>query len=72
VWACGEGQTDRHTDACDQYTFCVVYDSHEMQLSSPEHTGRPMQLTTFSDTQQRCPLTGIKECCVSQTSPQWG
>jgi len=33
VWACGEGQTDNtnsHTDALDQYTFRVVYDSREM------------------------------------------
>jgi len=36
VWAYGEGQTDRqtrthtHTDARDQYTFRVVYDSREM------------------------------------------
>jgi len=32
VWACGEGQTDRHIDARDQYTstFRVVYDSREM------------------------------------------
>jgi len=22
--------TDRHTDAHDQYTFCVIYDSNEM------------------------------------------
>jgi len=26
----GEGQTDTHTDARDQCTFRVVYDSHEM------------------------------------------
>jgi len=34
VWACGQGQTDRHTqtDARDQYTFRVVYDSSAMQL----------------------------------------
>jgi len=43
MWACGRGQTDRqtdrqtdtqthrHTDASDQYTFRVVYDSREMQ-----------------------------------------
>jgi len=34
VWECGEGQTDkhteRHTDAGDQYTCRVVYDSREM------------------------------------------
>ena len=34
VWECGEGRTDRHTDthtdARDQYTFRVVYDSREM------------------------------------------
>jgi len=30
VWKCGEGQTNRHTDARDQYTFRVVFDSHEM------------------------------------------
>jgi len=23
-------QTDRHTDACDHNTFCVVYDSRKM------------------------------------------
>jgi len=27
VWAYGRGQTDRHVDARDHYTFCVVYDS---------------------------------------------
>jgi len=26
-------QTDRHTDACDQYTFRIIYDSHEMHLT---------------------------------------
>ena len=37
VWECGDGQTDRqmdrytHTDKHDQYTFRVIYDSHEMQ-----------------------------------------
>jgi len=34
MWECGDGQTGRHTDtqtdAREQYTFCVVYDSHEM------------------------------------------
>ena len=30
VWECGEGQTDRHTDGRDQYTFRVVCDSREM------------------------------------------
>ena len=34
VWACGRGQTDtyadRHTDARDHDTFCVVYDSRKM------------------------------------------
>jgi len=38
VWACGRGQTDRHTDgqtdthtdARDHNTFRVVYDSREM------------------------------------------
>jgi len=30
VWACGRGQTDRHTDARDHNTFLVVYDSREM------------------------------------------
>ena len=30
MWACGRGQID--TDARDHYTFCVVYDSREMQL----------------------------------------
>ena len=30
VWACGRGQTDRHTDARDHNTFLVVYDSGEM------------------------------------------
>jgi len=30
VLECSEGQTDRHTDAGDQYTFRVVYDSREM------------------------------------------
>ena len=28
VWECGRGQT--HTDARDQYTFCVVYDARKM------------------------------------------
>jgi len=33
VWACSEGQTHRHTDVRDHYTFRVVYvyDSREMQ-----------------------------------------
>jgi len=31
-WDCNDGQTDRHTEARDQYTFRVVYDSREMQL----------------------------------------
>jgi len=30
VWAYGRGQTDRHTDARDHNTFCVVYDSRKM------------------------------------------
>jgi len=36
VWAYGLGQTDtqtqtdRHTDARDHKTFCVVYDSRKM------------------------------------------
>jgi len=30
VWAYGRGQTDRQTDARDNDTFCVVYDSHKM------------------------------------------
>jgi len=30
VWECGEGQTDRHTDGCDQYTFHFGYASREM------------------------------------------
>jgi len=30
VWACGHGQTDTQTDAHDQYTFCIVYNSCEM------------------------------------------
>jgi len=30
VWAYGRGQTDRHTDAGDHNTFCVVYDSRKM------------------------------------------
>jgi len=30
VWECGERQTDRHTDSCDQYTFRLGYDSCEM------------------------------------------
>jgi len=30
VWECGEGQTDRQTDPCDQYTFCLGYVSCEM------------------------------------------
>jgi len=25
VWAYGRGQTDKHTDARDHNTFCVVY-----------------------------------------------
>jgi len=31
VWECGDGQTHTHTqtDARDQYTFIVVYDSRE-------------------------------------------
>ena len=29
-WACGHGQTHRHTDARDHNTFRVVYDSREM------------------------------------------
>jgi len=28
VWKCRKAQTDTHVR--DQYTFCVVYDSHEM------------------------------------------
>jgi len=36
MWEFGEGQTHRHTDtqtdARDQYTFRVVYDSREMEL----------------------------------------
>ena len=30
VWAYGRGQADRHTDARDDNTFLVVYDSREM------------------------------------------
>jgi len=32
AWACGRGQTDRHThtDARDHNTFRVIYDSREM------------------------------------------
>jgi len=30
VWECGEGQTDRHTDGCDQYAFRRGYTSHKM------------------------------------------
>jgi len=30
VWGCGRGQTHRHADARDQYTFGVVYDLREM------------------------------------------
>jgi len=30
VWECGEGQTDRHTDGRDQYTFCLGFASREM------------------------------------------
>jgi len=30
VWAYGRGQTDRHTDAREHSTFCVVYDSRKM------------------------------------------
>jgi len=30
VWAYGRRQTDRHTDARDHKTFCVVYDSRKM------------------------------------------
>jgi len=30
MWACGRGQTDRHTDARDHNTFRVVYDAREM------------------------------------------
>ena len=30
VWAFGRGQSHRQTDARDQYTFRVVYDSREM------------------------------------------
>jgi len=30
VWMCGRGHTDRHTDAGDNNTFRVVYDSREM------------------------------------------
>jgi len=30
VWECGEGQTDRHTDSRDHYTFRFRYASHEM------------------------------------------
>jgi len=30
VWAYGRGQTDRHTDARDHNTFCVVYDSRKI------------------------------------------
>jgi len=31
LWECGEEQTRRHThtDACDQYTFCLAYGSRE-------------------------------------------
>jgi len=28
LWACGRGQTDRHTDARDHNTFPVVYATH--------------------------------------------
>jgi len=31
VLAYGRGQTDRHTDARDHNTFCIVYDSRKMQ-----------------------------------------
>jgi len=30
VWECDEGQTNRHTDGCDQYTFHLSYASREM------------------------------------------
>ena len=30
VWECGKGQTDRHTDGCDHYTFCFRYASRKM------------------------------------------
>jgi len=30
VWTWGDGQTHAHTDTCDQHTFRVVYNSHEM------------------------------------------
>jgi len=30
VWAYGRAQTDRHTDARDYNTFCVMYDPRKM------------------------------------------
>jgi len=30
VQYCGHTDADRHTDARDHNTFCVVYDSHKM------------------------------------------
>jgi len=30
AWECDEGQTDRHTDGRDQYTFRLDYASREM------------------------------------------
>jgi len=30
VWECGQGQTDRHTDGRDHYTFRLGYASREM------------------------------------------
>jgi len=46
VWKCGEGQThkqtDRHTDARDQYTFRVVYDSREMRLRKSNLKTKPI------------------------------
>jgi len=29
VWECGQGQTDRHTDGCGDYIFCIGYASSE-------------------------------------------
>jgi len=34
VSAYGRGQTDKHTDARDHNTFCVVYDSRENVITT--------------------------------------
>jgi len=57
VWACGCGQTDTHTDACDHNTFRVVY-TVQTPTAGRRYTVTPVSVFSLINMRHNCRLEG--------------